>query len=120
MPDLLDAVIAAETEGKITPTELRDMVLFLFVAGYDTSKNQLAHIMNFMLDRPAMWERCARRSPLLRQGCRGIAASLGGRHQLSQRRAGFRIPRRQLSGRKHADLSDGDRRSLFGAVRERA
>ena len=26
--DLLDAVIAAETEGKITPTELRDMVLF--------------------------------------------------------------------------------------------
>ena len=59
-PDLLDAVIAAETEGKITPTELRDMVLFLFVAGYDTSKNQFGHIMNLMLDRPAMWERCAR------------------------------------------------------------
>ena len=60
VPDLLDAVIAAETEGKITPTELRDMVLFLFVAGYDTSKNQFGHIMNLMLDRPAMWERCAR------------------------------------------------------------
>jgi cytochrome P450 len=58
-PDLLDAVIAAESAGKITSTELRDMVLFLFVAGYDTSKNQLGHIMNFMLERPAMWERCA-------------------------------------------------------------
>ena len=30
------------------------------MAGYDTSKNQLAHIMNLMLDRPEMWERCAR------------------------------------------------------------
>jgi cytochrome P450 len=58
-PDLLDALIAAEHEGKITPTELRDMVLFLFVAGYDTSKNQLCHIMNFMLNRPEMWQRCA-------------------------------------------------------------
>jgi len=58
-PDLLDALIAAEHAGKITPTELRDMVLFLFVAGYDTSKNQLCHIMNFMLNRPEMWQRCA-------------------------------------------------------------
>jgi cytochrome P450 len=57
--DLLDALIAAESEGKIDATELRDLVLFLFVAGYDTSKNQLAHIMNFMLDRPALWLRCA-------------------------------------------------------------
>jgi cytochrome P450 len=58
-PDLLDALIAAEGEGRITPTELRDLLLFLFVAGYDTSKNQLSHIMNLMLDRPEEWRRCA-------------------------------------------------------------
>ncbi len=58
-PDLLDALIAAESEGTVDATELRDLLLFLFVAGYDTSKNQLAHIMNFMLDRPAEWLRCA-------------------------------------------------------------
>lgn len=58
-PDLLDALIGAEDEGRINATELRDLVLFLFVAGYDTSKNQLSHIMNFMLDRPEAWLRCA-------------------------------------------------------------
>ena len=57
--DLLDALIATESEGKINATELRDLVLFLFVAGYDTSKNQLAHIMNFMLGRQEQWQRCA-------------------------------------------------------------
>jgi cytochrome P450 len=57
--DLLDALIAAESEDQIGATELRDLLLFLFVAGYDTSKNQLAHIVNFMLDRPALWQRCA-------------------------------------------------------------
>ncbi len=49
--DLLDELIAAEKSGSISATELRDLVLFLFVAGYDTSKNQLSHIMNFMLDQ---------------------------------------------------------------------
>lgn len=58
-PDLLDALIATESRGTVGATELRDLLLFLFVAGYDTSKNQLAHIMNFMLDRPAQWLRCA-------------------------------------------------------------
>jgi cytochrome P450 len=58
-PDLLDALIAAETDGQINAIELRDLLLFLFVAGYDTSKNQLTHIMNLMLDRPEQWQRCA-------------------------------------------------------------
>jgi cytochrome P450 len=57
--DLLDELVAAESSGSISATELRDLVLFLFVAGYDTSKNQLSHIMNFMLDRPDQWQRCA-------------------------------------------------------------
>jgi cytochrome P450 len=58
-PDLLDAVVAAETDARLTPTEARDMLLFLFVAGYDTSKNQLTHIVNLLLDRPDEWRRCA-------------------------------------------------------------
>jgi len=58
-PDLLDALIVAEGDGRINATELRDLLLFLFVAGYDTSKNQLSHIMSLMLDRPAEWRRCA-------------------------------------------------------------
>jgi cytochrome P450 len=57
--DLLDELIAAQSGGSISATELRDLVLFLFVAGYDTSKNQLSHIMNFMLDRPDQWQHCA-------------------------------------------------------------
>src|SRR3984885_11350927 len=57
--DLLDELVAAESSGSISATELRDLLLFLFVAGYDTSKNQLSHIMNFMLDRPDHWRRCA-------------------------------------------------------------
>jgi len=57
--DLLDALIEAETSGRITATELRDLLLFLFAAGYDTSKNQLNHIVNLLLERPAMWQRCA-------------------------------------------------------------
>lgn len=58
-PDLLDALIEAEDAGTISATERNDMILFLFAAGYDTSKNQLNHIVNLLLDRPHMWERCA-------------------------------------------------------------
>jgi cytochrome P450 len=58
-PDMLDALVAAENEGAINRTEVLDLILFLFAAGYDTSKNQLCHIMNFMLERPQLWERCA-------------------------------------------------------------
>lgn len=57
--DLLDVLIAAEDEGTLSHTEVLDLILFLFAGGYDTSKNQLGHIMNFMLDRPEMWQRCA-------------------------------------------------------------
>lgn len=59
VPDLLDALIGAEQAGSIDRTELLDMLLFLFAAGYDTSKNQIGHIMLHMLDRPDMWGRCA-------------------------------------------------------------
>jgi cytochrome P450 len=57
--DLLDELIAARSTEQVNDMELRDLLLFLFVAGYDTSKNQLSHIVNLLLDRPALWARCA-------------------------------------------------------------
>jgi len=57
--DILDVLIAAETGGSLSRTEVLDLLLFLFTAGYDTSKNQLGHIVNLLLDRPALWDRCA-------------------------------------------------------------
>jgi cytochrome P450 len=57
--DVLDALLEGERAGTLSRMEVLDMILFLFAAGYDTSKNQLGHIVLFMLDRPHMWERCA-------------------------------------------------------------
>jgi cytochrome P450 len=57
--NVLDTLIAAEDEGTLSHVEVIDLILFMFAGGYDTSKNQLGHIMNFMLDRPEMWQRCA-------------------------------------------------------------
>ncbi|MGB8366638.1 MAG: cytochrome P450 [Rhizomicrobium sp.] len=57
--DLLDALIAANTEGRLNDYELRNLLIFLFAAGYDTSKNMLTLIMHVMLQRPEQWKRCA-------------------------------------------------------------
>jgi len=57
--DLLDALIAANTLGRISDYELSNLLVFLFGAGYDTSKNMLTLIMHLMLDRPAIYQRCA-------------------------------------------------------------
>src|SRR5262249_36436329 len=43
-PDLLDTLIAAQVKGAIDEEELLDLIITLFVGGYDTSKNQLAQI----------------------------------------------------------------------------
>jgi len=56
---LLDAIIAAKNAGQLDETEARFMLLTVAVAGYDTSKNQLAVTMNLLLDRPEMYRRCA-------------------------------------------------------------
>ncbi|HTV95152.1 MAG TPA: cytochrome P450 [Steroidobacteraceae bacterium] len=58
-PDLLDALLEARDGGGISEGELTSLLIFLFVAGYDTSKNVLTFIMHEMLARPAMYERCA-------------------------------------------------------------
>ena len=40
-------------------TELRYLLIVLFVAGYDTSKNMLALTMKKMMEFPEYWEKCA-------------------------------------------------------------
>lgn len=57
--DLLDIVMEAASEGGISDRQLYDMLIFLFVAGYDTSKNVLTYMMHLMTDHPAIYQRCA-------------------------------------------------------------
>jgi cytochrome P450 len=61
--DLLDDLIAANTSGAIDDEELRIMLVFLFGAGYDTSKNLLTLTMFTMLSAPEIWARCAEDRP---------------------------------------------------------
>jgi cytochrome P450 len=58
-PDLLDLLLATETRGDLTDREVADILIFLFVAGYDTSKNMLTLTMRLLLDRPDIYQRCA-------------------------------------------------------------
>ncbi|MFV8817056.1 cytochrome P450 [Haliea sp. E17] len=58
-PDLLDTMLAANTRGEISDRELYDMLIFLFVAGYDTSKNILTLAMYSLLEHPEYYQRCA-------------------------------------------------------------
>ncbi len=56
--DLLDALIAANDSGGLTTVEMSNLLIFLFVAGYDTSKNVLTMIMYEMIKRPEIYARC--------------------------------------------------------------
>jgi cytochrome P450 len=58
--DLLDMLIAHQERGDLSALELTEVLIFLFVAGYDTSKNMTTLIMNLLLSRPEMYERVAR------------------------------------------------------------
>ncbi|RZJ98096.1 MAG: cytochrome P450 [Novosphingobium sp.] len=57
--DMLEVLLATLDEGKVTERELYDLLIFLFVAGYDTSKNALTLMMDALIDRPEMYQRCA-------------------------------------------------------------
>lgn len=57
--DLLQALIVAEDSGELSPKEVRELLFFLFGAGYDTSKNQPTLTVWILFDRPDLWERCA-------------------------------------------------------------
>jgi cytochrome P450 len=58
-PDMLDDLLETVERGDLSDRELYDLLVFLFVAGFDTSKNMLTLIMNFLLDRPEIYRRCA-------------------------------------------------------------
>lgn len=57
--DLLEILIATVDEGGLSERELYDLLIFLFVAGYDTSKNALTLLMDVMIERPDIYQRCA-------------------------------------------------------------
>ncbi len=58
-PDLLDLLLEACDGGGLSDDELYNLMIFLFGAGYDTSKNVLTLIMYTLLDKPEIYARCA-------------------------------------------------------------
>ncbi len=57
--DLLDLLIHTSDDGNVTHQQLADLIVFFFLAGYDTSKNVLTYIMYTLLDYPEIYARCA-------------------------------------------------------------
>jgi len=57
--DLLDMVLEVRTRGEMTEEELVNLLVFMFVGGYDTSKNVITLIMYTLLDKPEIYARCA-------------------------------------------------------------
>ncbi|MCB2074074.1 MAG: cytochrome P450 [Novosphingobium sp.] len=55
--DLLDTMIAANSAGTITDKELRQLLILMFAAGYDTTKNLLILLMRSLLDNPEVYRR---------------------------------------------------------------
>jgi cytochrome P450 len=56
--DLLNLLIQTSDEGGIGERQLADLLIFFFIAGYDTSKNVLTHTMWKLLQLPEVYERC--------------------------------------------------------------
>lgn len=57
--DLLEILVETLDEGRLTERELHDLLIFALVAGYDTSKNALTLLMDVMIQRPEIYQRCA-------------------------------------------------------------
>jgi len=57
--DMLEILLDTVDSGGLSERELYDLLIFLFVAGYDTSKNALTLLMDAMIRNPDMYERCA-------------------------------------------------------------
>jgi cytochrome P450 len=56
--DLLQLLIDASDEGGVAARQLADLLIFFFIAGYDTSKNVLTYTMYLLLKHPQIYERC--------------------------------------------------------------
>jgi len=57
--DLLDLLIETSDGGNVSHRQLVDLIMFFFIAGYDTSKNVLTYTMYTLLDHPDIYARCA-------------------------------------------------------------
>lgn len=57
--DLLEILVKAADSGGINHRQLVDVIMFFFIAGYDTSKNVLTFTMYTLLDYPDIYRRCA-------------------------------------------------------------
>jgi cytochrome P450 len=58
--DLLELLVkTVDSGGAMAEQELYDVLIFIFVAGYDTSKNALTLMMHVLVDRPDLYQRCA-------------------------------------------------------------
>ncbi|GIX30178.1 MAG: cytochrome P450 [Porticoccaceae bacterium] len=57
--DLLGHLVHAVAEGRLSEREAWDFLIFAYVGGYDTSKNAMTILMSLLLERPAMYARCA-------------------------------------------------------------
>jgi cytochrome P450 len=57
--DLLDLLIEVGNVDGVTRQELIDLIMFFFIAGYDTSKNVLTFTMYTLLGYPDIYEECA-------------------------------------------------------------
>ena len=57
--DMLDLLINTSDSGNVDHRQLVDLIMFFFIAGYDTSKNVLTYTMYTLLDHPEIYERCA-------------------------------------------------------------
>lgn len=57
--DLLDLLIDAKAKGGMSRRELADLIVFLLVGGFDTSKNMLTLVMHELVQRPDDYARCA-------------------------------------------------------------
>lgn len=57
--DLLDLLMEAKAEGGMSRRELADLIVFLLVGGFDTSKNMLSLVMYELVSRPQDYTRCA-------------------------------------------------------------
>ena len=57
--DLLEILIRTGDGGNISHRQLTDLIMFFFIAGYDTSKNVLTYTMYTLLHYPDIYRRCA-------------------------------------------------------------
>jgi len=57
--DLLEVLIRTGDSGSIDHRQLTDLIMFFFIAGYDTSKNVLTYTMYTLLKYPDIYRRCA-------------------------------------------------------------